>query len=248
MKVLLFLLILFSQYTFAVQSKTYSVVLYHQANPPYSFVEGQNYQGIFIEIFRELSLLTKLDFEFVPLSVARGKLYFEQGKVDIEPGISPIWRKTERIQGLYSISYATSKEIIVSNQARKIEHISELYGQVIGKVRGYSYGEFDKHFADNKLITVDNKSEKMLVEQLYKNRFKYILIGEATAAYYISSFEKYKSFKKVYVISEENVALRVHPRHKNLLPLLNQAIATLIESGKIADIYAKYGYFTSDIK
>ena len=242
MKAILVLLIFAFKFVQAAPSESYSVILYHQANPPYSFVKAQNQEGIFIDIFREISILTNLEFEFVPLSVARGKLYFEQGKVDIEPGISPTWRKNEQIKGLYSISYATSKEIILSNQVRKIEHISELYGQVIGKVRGYSYGEFDNYFGEDKLIPVGNTSEKMLVEQLYKNRFKYILIGEATAAYYIASIEKYRGFKKVFEISEDSVSMRVHPQHAHLLPILNQALRKLKNSGKIKSIYARYGY------
>ena len=242
MKALLVLLIFAFKFVQAAPSEPYSVILYHQANPPYSFVKAQSLQGIFIDIFREISTLTNLEFEFVPLSVARGKLYFEQGKVDIEPGISPVWRKNEHIQGLYSISYATSIEIIVSNQARKIEHISELYGQVIGKVRGYSYGVFDEYFGQNKLIAVDNTSEKMLIEQLFKNRFKYILIGEATAAYYIANTERYRDFKKVFEISEDPVAMRVHPQHTHLIPILNHALSQLKSSGRIKSIYARYGY------
>lgn len=243
MKALLTLLIFAFNFVRAEPSKPYSVILYYQANPPYSFVKTQSQQGIFIDIFREISILTNLKFEFIPLSVARGKLYFEQGKVDIEPGISPVWRKNERIQGLYSMSYATSKEIILSNQTQKIEHISQLYGQVIGKVRGYSYGKFDKHFGENKLIAANNKSEKMLMEQLYKNRFKYILISEATAAYYISEVNKYENFKEVFVVSEEPVAMRVHPQIAHFIPKLNQALSKLKSSGKIRAIYARYGYF-----
>ena len=233
--------LLCTQCAYAEQNMTYSVVLYHQANPPYSFVEDEIRKGIFVDIFNEISLLTDLKFEFVSLSVARGKRYFEQGKIDIEPGISPEWRKGESIEGVYSMNYATSKEVIISEKTTSITDVSQLYGEVVGKVRGYSYGEFDEHFSPEKIIVADNTSEKMLVAQLHKHRFNYVIIGGATAAYYISSVEKYQNFNEVYEVSNYPVAMRVHPQHEAIVPILNDALSVLIHTGKIVDIYAKYG-------
>ncbi|KAF7775078.1 amino acid ABC transporter substrate-binding protein [Pseudoalteromonas aurantia] len=244
MKVLFVFLILSAQVIYAKEHKVYSVVLYHEANPPYSFVENHQKDGIFIDLFHEISLLTNLKFKFVPLSVARGKLYFARGKIDIEPGISPRWRDKEEVKGVYSQSYANSKEIIManSNKLNPVNHISQLYGKVIGKVRGYSYGEFDMHMGNNGLVVVNNKSEKMLVAQLYKKRFDYILIGEASASYFINTEPKYRDFLKVYEVSNEPVSLRIHPNHQDILPAINQALDLMIKSGTIAEIYAKYGY------
>jgi polar amino acid transport system substrate-binding protein len=244
MRALFVFLILSAQVVYAKEPKVYSVVLYHQANPPYSFVKEHQKEGIFIDLFHEISLLTNLKFKFVPLSVARGKLYFARGKVDIEPGISPRWRDKEEVKGVYSLSYANSKEIIMANSHKlhPVNHISQLYGKVIGKVRGYSYGDFDRHIGKNGLIVANNKSEKMLVAQLYKKRFDYILIGEASASYFINTEPKYKDFLKVYEVSNEPVSLRVHPNHQDILPVINKALDALIKSGTIAKIYAKYGY------
>ncbi len=221
---------------------TYKVILYHKANPPYSFFDNDARAGIFYDIFAEIGALTGLKFEFVTLSVARGRIQFNQGKVDIEPGINPIWRRDELVQGLYSISYAYSNEVILAKNETYTTDVTKFYGEVIGKVRGYGYGDFEQHFGEGKILISDNVSESMLIEQLYNDRFKYIMIGEVTAAYYAYINDKYSDFTVAYEVQRLPVSMRIHPKHPKLLEQINDAIRIMLEEGTIEAIYGKYGF------
>lgn len=246
-----FLVIVFFLSTFSVlgdENKVYSVILYHKANPPYSFYQSNKPAGIFVDMFEEISKITDLNFEFLSLSVARGKYYFNNGVADIEPGINPVWRVEEPVPGLYSIKFALSREVILSKNDKTITDIEELYGKVLGKVRGYRHGEFEQHFGRNKIKTVDNNSEKLLLEQLFSDRFKYVMIAEASALYYGYIEKKFTNFNIVYEVSNLPVAMRIHPKHKSLLFKINNALKQMKESGAIEEIYQKYGLTTKQFE
>ena len=242
MKSLILVLMLVALFVQGEEPKVYSVILYHKANPPYSYFNNNVRAGIFHDIFKEISKLSGLKFKFVMFSVARGKIQFNQGKADIEPGVNIIWRENEAVPGLFSISYAYSREVILAVNEPYTDDVTKLYGEVVGKVRGYRHGAFEKHFGDDKIITNDNTSERLLIEQLYNKRFKYILIGEATAAYYAHAFEKYSNFTVAYEISKTPVSMRINPKHPQLLEQVNAALETMIADGTITNIYRKYGY------
>ncbi|MFC3033279.1 substrate-binding periplasmic protein [Pseudoalteromonas fenneropenaei] len=222
-------------------AKRYSVLVYHGANPPYSYEEEGLTKGLFADIFAYISSITGLQFEFVPLSVARGHRMFEQGKVDIEPGVNPLWRQESSNPGLYSRFYAYSREVVLA-RSKLIHTMPEsLYGQVIGRVRGYRYGAFEQHFGEQKIMPYDNVSERELLAQLAHKRFDYIMIGDITAAYYRHSHAEYRAFQEVYEISCLPVAMRIQPTQPELKAAIDQALEQMIKSGALAAIYSKYG-------
>ncbi|MEJ6472892.1 substrate-binding periplasmic protein [Pseudoalteromonas piscicida] len=238
-KSLLFILLLSANFA---EAKTYSILVYHGANPPYYFEENGKPTGIFVDIFQELAKLTSHRFEFVPLSVARGQRYFDQGKVDIEPGISKTWRVDAEVHGIYSIDYAFSSEVLLGYQDRCVgKHQPEqFYGTLVGKVRGYRYNDFEMHFGKDKMLIYENISEKELLAQLEHKRLDYILIGSVTADYYISQHPNYQSFKTCLEISRLPVQMRLQPKLIELRKEINSALRLMINGGKIKAIYAKY--------
>ncbi|WP_194868630.1 substrate-binding periplasmic protein [Pseudoalteromonas sp. PPB1] len=224
------------------QAARYSVLVYHGANPPYNYLDGREQAGIFKDMFTRLGELTGHEFEFVPLSVARGHKSFESGEIDIEPGVNPSWRKSSRVPGIYSIDYAFSREVVLGRaEARAYKQPESFYGKVMGRVRGYRYGPFERHFGAGKIAVYDNISERELLVQLAHTRLDYIMIGDVTAAYYIASIPAYRGFKEVYEISKLPVAMRIQPKHAELKQELDQALKFMMEQGEISQIYRKYG-------
>ncbi|USD30400.1 transporter substrate-binding domain-containing protein [Pseudoalteromonas sp. SCSIO 43201] len=223
-------------------AQSYSVLVYHGANPPYYFEEKGKPTGIFVDIFQELSNLTSHQFNFIPLSVARGQRYFDGGNVDIEPGVNPVWRKAARVPGIYSINYAFSTEVLLGRKAncKGKQQPEHFYGALVGKVRGYHYDTFEEHLGKDKISIYENISEKELLAQLEHNRLDYIMIGAETADYYISQQPKYRDFSPCFRISRLPVHMRFQPHLTQLNLEINTALSRMINDGKIKAIYAKY--------
>lgn len=218
---------------------SHSVLLYHNANPPYSYTVAGKPQGIFADIFSELETLTGEQFSYVTYSVIRGQVFFEQGKVDIEPGINPNWRAHSKVPGIYSIPYAYSEEVVIAKTAKQIKQPEQFYGAVVGIVRGYRYGEFEQHFGNNKIVIMEGRSEPDLLAMLEKGRIDYAIMGKTTAQYYFNLSTRYANFAVVYSIQKLPVSLRLQPHMMDLKNKLDAALQQLIADGTIAKIYLK---------
>ena len=223
-------------------AETYSVMLYQGANPPYTIIKDNSSSGIFIDLFNEISNVTPYKFVFKNYPAARALQEFDMGRVDIEPGVNEKWRQNTKILGSFTIPYGVSKEVIVFKKENKIKVNTpkDLYGKTIGVVRGYSYPHYDLPFKENKIKKAINRSEKLLLKQLQADRVKYIFIGYRTIKYYIKQNPQYKDIIIGDIVSSVNVKIRIHPHKSYLVNDLNIAIAKLISTGKINDIYQKY--------
>ncbi|KZN55096.1 substrate-binding periplasmic protein [Pseudoalteromonas luteoviolacea] len=227
---------------FGARAETYTVLVYHGANPPYNFIANGRQSGIFKDLFGRLGELTGHTFKLVPWSVAKGQKLFDEGQIDIEPGVHPSWRAQRKIPGIYSDAYASSTEIILGHENdTMVTEPVQLYGKVIGRVRGYRYGEFEHHFGKDKILVYDNISEKELLSQLRHRRVDYVMLGDTTADYYKSTVNAYKTFKEVYKISTLPVYMRLQPNLSTLQIQLNAALRTMRNNQEIKAIYARYG-------
>ncbi|MCF2857696.1 transporter substrate-binding domain-containing protein [Pseudoalteromonas sp. SMS1] len=227
---------------FGVRSETYTVLVYHGANPPYNFIANDQQSGIFKDLFTRLGELTGHTFRLVPWSVAKGQKLFDEGKIDIEPGVHPSWRVQRSVPGIYTNAYASSTEIVLGKANNAvITDPTQLYGKILGRVRGYRYGEFEHHFGKDKILVYDNISEKELLSQLRYGRVEYVMLGDTTADYYKSTVSAYKTFKEVYKISTLPVYMRLQPNLITLQSQLNSALNTMIKNDEIKAIYARYG-------
>ncbi|MBL4940250.1 MAG: transporter substrate-binding domain-containing protein [Colwellia sp.] len=223
-------------------AETLTVMLFQDANPPYTIVKDGQYSGIFIDIFDKLSQVTPYTFIFKKYPAARALKEFDLGRVDIEPGINEIWRQNVKVSGEYSIVYETSKEVIVfkKNNFINLESPQDLYGKTIGIVRGYSYPLFDDAFKKNLIVKSHNRSEKLLLKQLQVERIKYIFIGYRTIKYFMQQNPQYQDLVIGNVVSHVNVKLRIHPSKAYILKDINKGLQELIDQGEIEAIYKKY--------
>lgn len=234
-----FLLLLIVKYSSA---ETLKVAVYTVPNPPYSIEEKSQRSGIFVDIFKRLEQITNHKFNFVTLPVARAIRKFDNGSIDIEPGINEAWRQHTKVVGDYSIAYAQAEDVVVFNQkpAFPVKSANDLFGKKVGIVRGFTYPKFDQAFNQGKITKIDNLSEKYLLKQLLAGRIDQIFIGYRTVLYYMKHTPKYRNFAIGDFIGKVEVKLRIHPSKSHVLPSINAALNLMITNGEIEAIYNKY--------
>ena len=223
-------------------AETLIVTLFSGEVPPYSMKKQGKRQGIIIDLFTLLAKYTPHEFVLREAPVARGMREFDLGRVDIEPGVTPAWRKHRAVPGLYSIVYDEAMDVIVFKEENrfKLKQVSDLYGKTIGVVRGYSYPGYDQAFASGKIKKVENSIEEHLLKQVATGRLRQIFMGYRTALYFKKLGGAYKDLAIGDVVGRSSISLRLHPNKADLLPDINAALQKMLDSGEIQAIFDKY--------
>tara|TARA_R110001592_G_scaffold16668_15_gene70835 strand:+ start:650 stop:1408 length:759 start_codon:yes stop_codon:yes gene_type:complete len=226
---------------------TYKVISYDPANPPHniSTIDQQGkatISGIFADMFHQIGEITGDTFIMVKMPAARAMLEFDLGRVDIEPGINPIWRSNSKEIGLYSIAYERVEEVIVfrSGDEFEVKGPRDLFGHKVGIVRGFTYPRFEASFTNNDINKVLNKSESLLIKQLLAERVDQIFISKSSIQYMKRHLPTLSDIVVGDVVSSVEVMMRVHPTKLELLPKLNKALQQMIDNKSIDKIIAKY--------
>lgn len=230
-----------------------------RAYPPLMMKDSKS--GIYYDILQKIEERSDLKFkiEFAPPS--RSNALFEQGSIDIEPGVNPAWRKHSKLPGIYSIPFAKSEDIILFRPSNLIESVSidNLKDKQIGGIRGFIYPKFSESFTNGTIKRTDLNDGPSLFKFFIADRIDYIIINKVVAAYWILNHPEYQFIALSDYLSSKNKAinpngklllgsnissvdlmLRVHPRKKYILEQLNNAIAELLAEGEINKIFARY--------
>jgi polar amino acid transport system substrate-binding protein len=217
--------------------------------------------GIYYDILQKISERSDFKFEIEFASSSRSNALFEQGSIDIEPGVNPIWRQHSKLVGDYSIPFTKSEDIVLfkSRDLLNPPSLENLAGKRIGGIRGFTYPMFSDSFSNGTIERVDLKDGPSLFKFFIAGRVDYIIINKIVAAYWILNHPDYQylslpdylqgklnsddangSILIGSIISSADLMLRVHPSKKHVLQQLNSIITELITEGEIEGILARY--------
>ncbi|MDX5373429.1 MAG: transporter substrate-binding domain-containing protein [Pseudomonadaceae bacterium] len=220
-------------------AETFAVGFYDY--PPMMIEDGR--RGIYQDIFDELARLTgdRFDVQYYPYP--RIGLLFDEGKLDIEPGVYPGWMQGQETPGLFSVPFGKVVDVLVfaPNKAFPVRQPEDLRGKSVGMVRGYAYPELAPLIASGQLDRRNGLNEQQLLGMLAKSRFDQIIVNKAIAQYHQLKIPEYRRLEIGDLISSYDVSMRVHPRHAAWLEELDAAIVKLKQQGIIEKIYATYG-------
>jgi polar amino acid transport system substrate-binding protein len=211
-------------------------------NYPPMMIEGDK-SGIYHDILAEVSKLTGDTFNIRYYPYTRISLMFNNGGLDIEPGVYPAWVKSHAVPGVFSVPFGKIVDVMVFNKGKSffVKKPEDLQGKTVGMVRGYAYLDLRKLIDDGQLNRSDALDETQLLKMLHASRFDQIIINKAVAQYSIFKVPEYRYFEVGDVINSYDVSMRVSPKWDAWLPKLDKAILQLKKSGAIEKIYAKYG-------
>lgn len=199
--------------------------------------------GIYQDIFNELSKLTGDTFNVQYYPYPRIGLLFDNGQLDIEPGVYPGWVRYQAVPGVFSVPFGKVVDVMVfaPGKAFPVKKPDDLRGKSVGLVRGYAYPDLKALIETGQVDRRNGLNEAQLLEMLSKSRFDQIVVNKAIAQYNVINVAEYRHLEIGDVMSTFDVSMRVHPLHEAWLPKLDAAILKLKQNGVIEKIYAKYG-------
>lgn len=206
---------------------------------PYENAVDENRAGILVEILPLIMDRAGIKTEKVMLSTKRAMIAFKTGALDFD-FFSPSWLSKDEPAGdfTFSIPILDVTEYFITlpeNQSRYLS-VDSIYGETVGMIAGYVY--FDSH----KFSRMDFQAESNLILALGKKRIDVIIMEEASSRYWSSVHNVKIALGPVH--TRGKLALRVHNRHKDKLPAINEAIAFLKETGQLDTILHKYSDFS----
>lgn len=202
---------------------------------PYFIGDKAEAPGMITELIPMILSLAKIDGEILTLPPKRTNNALETGQLDFDI-VSPSWFEKQDLGPLFvksaSIMQITEYVVTLPENVSKYKDIDQIKGKQIGTVRGYLYHD-DKDF-----IRADFTSEQELVKALDKHRVDAIISGNYPALYWSTQLRIPVALAAVH--SDGDLVFRLRKEHADLLPAINQAIATLKANGKIDAIVKKY--------
>ncbi|MBB5017175.1 polar amino acid transport system substrate-binding protein [Chitinivorax tropicus] len=209
--------------------------------PPFSFSQGGQLAGIYRDLFDRLNALTGDTYRYVHIPAMRLMRAFEQGQIDIEPGVNPSWRDGQHVESIYSVHFArTTDVLLIRNGVLKPTSLSQLSGATIGTVRGFVYPGLEASFNNRHFNRDESSDEFQLLLKLAANRYDYAVVNRSIADYWLHNRPAAAPWRVGLVVGEADVMLRMQPKHKAALGRINAALTKLRQSGEIEAIYQKY--------
>lgn len=224
-----------------LNAQSLSVGLMNVDRPPYYWKnDAGEYQGLFIEVLENLSKETGISFSYQALPQARIRLYMTAGKLDVEPGVDSSWRnsKGEPESSVYTDPFMLSEDIFVVSGMKNIEKPkrSDFAGLKFCSVLGFTKTSFDHKDATRNRQEL--LSEMQILEMLDKGRCDYTLLP-VEVLNYLQQLSAY-SVTRSDPVALFALRLRLHQRHKKLVPALNTALDKMKQDGRMAAILECY--------
>jgi ABC-type amino acid transport substrate-binding protein/signal transduction histidine kinase len=209
--------------------------------PPFSFVSSEGeFGGFSIDLFKAVSEVTGLSFEYIPMELYQAEEALKTGRVDVVIGLK--YTAEREINYDFSDSYFTMSEgIVVPIEEDQIKFLSDLKEKTVAIQ--------NEHVAFDLLQNV--RRVQMNIAQNQEDALKLLMLGRAdafvgnkwTAAYYLKKWEIEKKYRLIEnPIQPAEYAVAVGKGNEDLLKKINLGLLTIKANGKYDQLY--YDWFS----
>ena len=203
--------------------------------PPYEFHEGDDVVGIDADIARaigeEMGMEVKIEdmaFDSIIPAVTSGKADFGAA------GMTVTEDRKKNVD--FTDTYASSTQVIIVKEGSDIAGPDDLTGKKIGVQLGTTGDIYADDIEDAKVERYNKGFEA--VQALTQDKIDAVVIDGEPAKEFVAEADGLKILDEAF--TEEEYAIAVAKDNDDLLKKMNEALASLKESGKIDEIVAKY--------
>lgn len=200
--------------------------------------QAYSYSVVFPQVLDAIAEITSDEFEYIRLPPSRVKKYFNEGKIHIEPGTNPIWRRKEAVPGLFSTPFSSNATILLfkAGKRQSFEMTRGKQPLTIGTVRGFSYPTLETQIDQGWLKRYDMVDESRLLIAIIDGRLEQAAVSLPFAEIWMNNNARQKDYEFGEIIEKQPVMMRLHPTARSLLPRMNKAIEQLVKSGKMKEL------------
>ncbi|SMP68868.1 transporter substrate-binding domain-containing protein [Anoxynatronum buryatiense] len=207
--------------------------------PPYEYVDADgNFKGFNVDLLKAISLVTGMEFEFIPMKWEHAYVSVHQGQADLIQGM----KESEQRKSIFLFSESlltSSQSIFVLDQNNTVRNESDLKGKTIAlNKEDISYREISE--IENVIIAeYDSLGEAL--QGLLDGEVD-ALIGNTLTVNYLSKEKNAIDLVKIVgrSMNEQKYAIAVHRSNPELLKKLNDGILEIQNNGMYDSLYRKW--------
>lgn len=203
--------------------------------PPYEYREGDQIVGIDADI--AAAIAEELGMELVIEDMAFDSIIaaVTTGKADI--GVAGMTVSEDRLESVnFSTPYTQAAQVIIVKEDSDIATPEDLTGKSVGVQLGTTG---DIYCDDIENATVERYSKGFeAVQALIQGKIDAVMIDREPALVFVEENEGIKVVDEEFTV--EDYAIAIAKDNTELLEKVNAALKNLEESGKLAEIKAKY--------
>jgi polar amino acid transport system substrate-binding protein len=211
---------------------------------PWQIVENGHLIGITPDLLQEIARRAGLEMKLRWLPHKRVMIAFENGTIDMEPTVNPVWRETCRVKSVYTQPFYFTGDIVLVRKENGIKgtDVTAFHGMTLGCGLGYYYPEgFQKAFDAGDILREDNPVPETNLKKLALKRLDGIIVDKIQARYIIRKVGLNPDrFSTAYAFKPSQLCMRLHPSREDLLPILNAVLVQMQTDGTIDRIVDSY--------
>ena len=221
------------------QRETLKVGVFPQDYPPLYWHDAR--KGIIEKLLDKISSVSRFDFVYTSAPLNRLMMKVSNGKIDLEPWSSEVWRSRIKDSVYFTSSYAEHCDRLIFQKGLSfpVDRPADLSGKRLGVVKSYVFKSFTELFAKNVIYRVNSSNEERALNLLNHGRTDAALIDQLIANHllkttYPQTFEKGKTFDCVPV----SFMFRKAKLRQGIE--INQVLQTLKKEGFIEQLLEGY--------
>lgn len=203
--------------------------------PPFEYLEGETIVGADVDIAEAIAEklgctleITNIDFDAALTGAATGKY---------DMAVAGITANDDRRQNMnFSYNYYTASQAIIVMADSEIKSAADLEGKNISCQEGTT-GE--QYLLDNEYTIQSFKTGAEAISALTSGKVDAVVIDDAVARA-LSEKQEGKTVVLDEALTQEAYAIAIQKGNDELTEKINGALTELKESGKLAEIFAKY--------
>jgi polar amino acid transport system substrate-binding protein len=210
--------------------------------PPYIIKDGDRVSGFEVEFVRELCKRIGVEADITLVPWNRALEFVKSGKAD---GIMMPVYSADRAEYMYFTESPIERERIsvmaLPGSGFKANSLTELKGEVVGMILGYSYG---KEFDENLLVKKDvSSTNELLLKKLNLGRYRFVISDEHVINY-VAHQAGQPALEIILNLNDNPQYLgfskALGERGKDLTKRFSKAIHDLQQDGTLDKIRKKY--------
>lgn len=203
--------------------------------PPYEFYEGKDVVGIDADIAAAVAEEMGMELKIEDMAFDSIITAVSSGKADI--GAAGMTVTEDRLENVdFTDTYATATQVIIVKKDSPIAGPDDLTGKKIGVQLGTTGDIYADDIEDAEVERYNKGFEA--VQALQQGKIDAVVIDGEPAKQFVKEAEGLKILDEAF--TEEEYAIAVKKGNDELVGKINDALASLKESGKLDEIVAKY--------
>ena len=203
--------------------------------PPFEYLEGEEIVGADVDMAKALAEELGMELEITNIDFDAALTGAATGKYDM--AVAGITANEERRKNMnFSDNYYQASQAIIVMADSEIKTAADLEGKTVSCQEGTT-GE--QYLLDNEYEIQSYKTGAEAISALTAGKVDAVVIDNAVATA-LSDKQEGKTVVLEEALTEESYAIALKLGNDELTAKINEALKTLKESGKLAEIFTKY--------